>query len=123
MNDTSFLGLVQKAVLLLAVAFIFDVAASRWRTGQSSFWQALVGLALGAIGITVMLTPWTFGPGKLLRVPFQSPMAIINDMSERLVFIVTKILHSFNARKYKYEDHPEVSWPCEDRHSRILYPY
>jgi len=63
MNDTSFIGLVQNAALLLAVAFIFDVVASRWHTGQSPFRQALVGLALGAIGITVMLTPWTFGSG------------------------------------------------------------
>ncbi len=63
MNDTLFLGLVQNAALLLAVAFLFDVAVSRWRIGQSSFWQTLVGFALGAIGITVMLTPWTFGPG------------------------------------------------------------
>jgi len=63
MNDTSFIGLVQNAALLLAVAFIFDLVASRWRTRQSPFWQAIVGLALGTIGITVMLTPWTFGPG------------------------------------------------------------
>jgi PAS domain S-box-containing protein len=62
-SDTSFLGLVQNAALLLAVAFIFDVAATRWRTGQSSFRQASVGLALGAIGIIIMLTPWTFTPG------------------------------------------------------------
>ncbi len=63
MNDTSFLAMVQNAALLLAVAFIFDVAAIRWHTGQSSFRQVPVGLALGAIGITVMVTPWTFTPG------------------------------------------------------------
>jgi PAS domain-containing protein len=61
--NASFLGLVQNATFLLAVAFLFDVAASRWRVRQSSFWKVLVGLALGAIGITVMLTPWTFGLG------------------------------------------------------------
>jgi PAS domain S-box-containing protein/putative nucleotidyltransferase with HDIG domain len=61
--NASFLGLVQNATFLLAVAFLFDVAASRWRVSQSSFWKVLVGLALGAIGITVMLTPWTFGLG------------------------------------------------------------
>ncbi len=63
MNSASFIGLVQNATLLLAVAFIFDVVASRWRTGQSSFWQVPAGLTLGAIGITVMLTPWTFAQG------------------------------------------------------------
>jgi PAS domain S-box-containing protein len=63
MNDEPFLGLIQNASLLLAVAFIFDLAASRWQTEQASFRKALVGLALGFIGITVMLTPWNFGQG------------------------------------------------------------
>jgi len=63
MDAATFLGLVQNAALLLAVAFIFDVVASRWRTEQSLFQQATVGLAIGAIGITIMMTPWTFMPG------------------------------------------------------------
>ncbi|MFZ4440865.1 MAG: PAS domain S-box protein [Syntrophales bacterium] len=63
MDAATFLGLVQNAALLLAVAFIFDVVASRWRTEQSSFQQVTVGLAIGAIGITIMMTPWTFMPG------------------------------------------------------------
>jgi diguanylate cyclase (GGDEF)-like protein/PAS domain S-box-containing protein len=63
MNYESILGLIQNALLLIAVAFIFDLAASRWQTGQRSFRQAPVGLALGFIGVTVMLTPWTFVPG------------------------------------------------------------
>jgi diguanylate cyclase (GGDEF)-like protein len=64
MNAASFLGLVQNTALLLAAAFIFDVAASGWRTKrQSLFQQAPLGFAIGAIGITVMMTPWTFMPG------------------------------------------------------------
>jgi diguanylate cyclase (GGDEF)-like protein/PAS domain S-box-containing protein len=64
MNAASFLGLVQNTALLLAAACIFDVAASRWRTaGQSLFQQVPLGFAIGAIGITVMMTPWTFMPG------------------------------------------------------------
>jgi PAS domain S-box-containing protein len=63
MNDTSFLGLVQNTALLLTVAFIFDVTAGQWRTEQSLFRRALVGFILGAIGIIVMMTPWTFGRG------------------------------------------------------------
>ena len=63
MNGTPFIGLVQNVALLLATAFLFDVAASRWRTGQSSLWQVPVGLAIGAIAVTVMLTPWTFEHG------------------------------------------------------------
>ena len=63
MNHTSFLGLFQNAALLLTVALIFGMAAIRWRTGQSSIRQVPVGISLGAIGIVVMLTPWTFVPG------------------------------------------------------------
>jgi PAS domain S-box-containing protein len=63
MNDASFVRLVQNAAMLVAIAFLFDETASRWRMGQSSFRQALVGIALGTIGIAVMLTPWTFVPG------------------------------------------------------------
>ena len=33
------------------------------------------------------------GPGKLLRVPFQSPMNIKNDSKERLAFLVIKTPH------------------------------
>lgn len=69
MNSASFLGLVHNAALLLAVAFIFDVVAIRWRTGQALFWQVPAGLALGAIGITVMLTSWTFVPGIIFDTP------------------------------------------------------
>jgi len=33
------------------------------------------------------------GPGKLLRVPFQSPMSIVNESKERLAFLVIKAPH------------------------------
>jgi mannose-6-phosphate isomerase-like protein (cupin superfamily) len=33
------------------------------------------------------------GPGKLLRVPFQSPMSIGNESKERLAFLVIKAPH------------------------------
>jgi PAS domain S-box-containing protein len=63
MSDASFVGLFQNAVLLLGLAFMFDVAASRWRIGKELLWQALLGVALGAVGVAVMLTPWAFGSG------------------------------------------------------------
>ena len=63
MNDTFLLGLIQNSALLLAVAFLFDVVASRLRIRQSSLWKTLIGLALGGIGIIVMQTPWIFGSG------------------------------------------------------------
>ncbi len=33
------------------------------------------------------------GPGRLLRVPFQSPMSIKNESKERLAFLVIKAPH------------------------------
>jgi quercetin dioxygenase-like cupin family protein len=33
------------------------------------------------------------GPGKLLRVPFQSPMSIKNESKDRLAFLVIKTPH------------------------------
>jgi quercetin dioxygenase-like cupin family protein len=33
------------------------------------------------------------GPGKLLRVPFQSPMSIRNESKDRLAFLVMKTPH------------------------------
>jgi len=33
------------------------------------------------------------GPGKLLRVPFQSPMSIKNESKDRLAFLVIKAPH------------------------------
>ncbi|GEM_PF-1250618 len=63
MSDTPFIGLVQNASLLLAAAFIFNVATTRWHAGQTLFQKVVVGFALGAIGITIMLTPVKFMPG------------------------------------------------------------
>ncbi|MHB8772717.1 MAG: PAS domain S-box protein [Syntrophales bacterium] len=63
MDGTPLISLVHNVTLLLAIAFLFDLAARRWHTGQSPFWQVPVGLAIGAIAIAVMLTPWTFEHG------------------------------------------------------------
>ena len=39
------------------------------------------------------------GPGKLLRVPFQSPMRIQNESKERLAFLVIKTPHPTELKK------------------------
>ncbi|MBF0407281.1 MAG: PAS domain S-box protein [Candidatus Riflebacteria bacterium] len=63
MNSASLLGLIQNAALLLAAAYLFDLAASRLRTGQSLLQQIIIGFAIGIIGLSIMMTPWTFVPG------------------------------------------------------------
>lgn len=57
----SFLGLFQNISLLLAAALIFDVMAVRGHIRR----QIASGLALGCIGMAVMLTPWTLAPGVI----------------------------------------------------------
>ena len=61
----SFLGLFQNISLLLAAALIFDVMAVRGHIRKELSGQLASGLALGCIGMAVMLTPWTLAPGVI----------------------------------------------------------
>jgi signal transduction histidine kinase len=56
-------ALVQNAALLLAVAVVFDVASSRVTIDRTRIDQAINGLLLGVIGVSIMLSPWQFAPG------------------------------------------------------------
>jgi PAS domain S-box-containing protein len=59
----SFVALVGNATLLLSLVYIYDLLnVVRW---VSSTWirRVIIGLAVGGIGIFVMLMPWTFVPG------------------------------------------------------------
>jgi signal transduction histidine kinase len=55
--------LVQNAALLLAVAVVFDAISLRVDFERTRLQQAVAGLLLGVIGISLMLTPWQFAPG------------------------------------------------------------
>ncbi len=61
--ENVFLALIKNAALLLAMAFIYDVMTSRYRLRQNRVVQVFVGMTLGLLGITIMLTPWQFVPG------------------------------------------------------------
>ncbi len=63
MEKQSFIALVQNISLLLAVALLFDVTATRWKIGEARPHQVLVGIVLGAVGLVVMSTPWTLMQG------------------------------------------------------------
>jgi PAS domain S-box-containing protein len=59
----SFVALVGNAALLLSLVYIYDLLnVFRW---VSSTWirQVVAGIAVGAVGVFVMLMPWTFVPG------------------------------------------------------------
>lgn len=63
MADSGFLALAQNAALLLAMALVYDLAATRWKMDQSRTRQVPVGLVLGGIGVAVMLSSWQLAPG------------------------------------------------------------
>ena len=62
-SKTVFLGLVNNAALLVALAFVYD-SLTRAEIGRPS-WQkrALAGLCLGGMAMAVMLNPWELRPG------------------------------------------------------------
>ncbi len=63
MIDLPIQVLVQNAALLLAVAVVFDAVSLRVSLDRTRMQQAIAGLLLGVIGISIMLTPWQFAPG------------------------------------------------------------
>ena len=63
MHNVPFIILAQNAALLLAATMIFDLVAARLDRGNRNLGEIPVGLALGLIGLVVMLTPWTLAPG------------------------------------------------------------
>ena len=63
MNGSGVLGLILNVSLLLSLAFLFDVVEVRWHRRQTPLQQVPVGFVIGAVGIVVMMTHWTFEPG------------------------------------------------------------
>ncbi|WP_211922687.1 hypothetical protein, partial [Solidesulfovibrio aerotolerans] len=63
MESKLFTGLAHNISLLLAVALLFDVTATRWKIGEAKPRQGLVGILLGAVGLVVMSTPFTLMQG------------------------------------------------------------
>ncbi|MBU4119724.1 MAG: PAS domain S-box protein, partial [Proteobacteria bacterium] len=63
MIDPAYIGLIQNAALLLAMAFIYDVMTSRYQLGPSPLMQLAIGGLLGVLGCILILSPWTFMPG------------------------------------------------------------
>jgi signal transduction histidine kinase len=61
--DLALQVLVQNAALLLAVAVVFDLLSLRVTFDRTGLQQAIAGLLLGVIGVSIMLTPWQFAPG------------------------------------------------------------
>jgi len=63
MPDGAFLALVHNASLLLAMALVYDLATTRWWGDESRLRQIAVGVAIGGLGIALMLSSWVLEPG------------------------------------------------------------
>ena len=63
MNNSTIIGLVDNAALLLALGILYDMMGYRPRGKKPTLQQVTTGVILGAIGIAVMLNPWQFMPG------------------------------------------------------------
>ena len=59
---TSFAGLLNNAVLLLALGVVYDSLGLHSLTNKAQR-NVLTGILVGVIGISVMLTPWELSPG------------------------------------------------------------
>ena len=64
MNGDTFMGLVNNAALLLALAVLYDTIPFQ-KTKQQRAWELFTGLLIGLIGIAVMLTPLRFTDGVI----------------------------------------------------------
>ncbi len=63
MNLSSFVGLVNNAALLLALGLIYDILENSPKIQNKPVQQVVTGIAIGIIGIAIMLNPWEFMPG------------------------------------------------------------
>ncbi|MBI5692850.1 MAG: PAS domain S-box protein [Verrucomicrobia bacterium] len=63
MNQAALLSLFQNAALLLALVVLFDIATSRQRLPRKRLRQALVGIAVGLLGVGLILSAYRLRPG------------------------------------------------------------
>jgi len=65
MEETTIIDLVQNTAILLVMAMFYEIFWLRNDVSKSLWPKIISGLILGAIGIVLMLTPWTFIPGVI----------------------------------------------------------
>jgi signal transduction histidine kinase len=63
MTGSIFLGLLQNTAILLAFSMLYDNLWIRRERKGNPYIKILIGLLIGAIGIILMLSPWTMVPG------------------------------------------------------------
>jgi PAS domain S-box-containing protein len=63
LTTESFIALVANATLMLSLVYVYDLLnVVRW-VSETWIGHVIIGIAIGGLGIFVMLMPWTFVPG------------------------------------------------------------
>ena len=65
MISSHYFALIQNACILLAMAVVFDTTLRGWNSSEKIWRKLFLGLVVGAIGIVLMNTPWTYGEGLI----------------------------------------------------------
>jgi len=63
MDSSNIVGLVNNAVLLLALGLLYDMLGFEPRSERPGFYRVLTGVFAGFMGIVIMSSPWDFGQG------------------------------------------------------------
>ena len=63
MNKASLILLINNTALMLSMSLVFDMISFRGIQCKASVRQAVPGIFLRIIGISVMLNPWELAPG------------------------------------------------------------
>ncbi|MBE0646532.1 MAG: response regulator [Bacteroidales bacterium] len=63
MNQSIFIGLLQNIAILLALGMLYDYFWAKDEKTKSLGFKLLGGIIIGAVGVILILTPWTLVPG------------------------------------------------------------
>jgi PAS domain S-box-containing protein len=58
--------MIHNLALLLATAYVFDLATARWSQKKTLLAQVLFGIFIGAMGMAAMTVPWVVAPGVII---------------------------------------------------------
>lgn len=99
MDQETFLGLVQNAALLLAIAVVFDIASTGRDADKTFVHKILLGIVVGGIGLIVMLTPLQLKPGIVFDT--RSILLGISGLVFGLVPTATAMVVTASLRLYQ----------------------
>jgi PAS domain S-box-containing protein len=66
MNYLPVLDMIHNLALLLATAYVFDLATAWWPWKKTVWTQMLFGIFIGIVGMAAMTVPWTVAPGVII---------------------------------------------------------